>query len=58
MKTLNNCRNAIPQPVRKASPDVDFYTVPTNLLLSLLELNNELKIWMDTQKEVDCLRAI
>ena len=31
------CRKAFSQPVRKASPDVDF-----------LELNNELKNWLDT----------
>ena len=51
-------RNAFPQPVRKASPDVDFYNVPLHQLLSLLELNNELKIWLDTQKEETFLRAI
>ena len=52
------CRNAFPQPMRKAGPDVDFYMVPTYQLLSLIELNNGLKIWLDTQKEVEYLRAI
>ena len=43
-------RNAFPQTVRKASPYVDFYNVPTNKLLSLLELSNAFKTGPDTQK--------
>ena len=27
------CRNAFPQPVRKAGPDVDFHNVPTSIYL-------------------------
>ena len=52
------CRIAFSKPVKKASPDVDSYYVPTYQLLGLLELNIELKIWLATKKEVDCLRAI
>ena len=49
--SVDYCRNASPQPVRKAGTDVDFYNVPTYQLLCLLELNNELRFgWMHKRR--------